>query len=101
MLLPDKQHKLDTAEDLLKDLTSSKDHIKAIAPKRKKRVTKLWKDFENGYLKDLEVCKSVNSTTSCNYPFNTLDIQTAGAGKSESQRINEKFYRSVQEQDII
>lgn len=43
------------AQDLYDEIVSSRESIKQTAPRRKKRGTMLWKEFEKSYRKDLEV----------------------------------------------
>jgi hypothetical protein len=53
--LTEKGKDLQNAQDLYNEILSSKEKIKRTAPRRKKRETLLWKEFEINYRKDLEV----------------------------------------------
>ena len=44
-----------TSKDLYDEIMAKKESIKATAPKRKKKTTKLWREFEESYLMDLNV----------------------------------------------
>lgn len=43
------------AKNLYDEIMLKKENIKATASKRKKRMTQIWKDFEESYQKDLDV----------------------------------------------
>ena len=53
--LTEKGKDFQNAHDLYNEILSSKEKIKRTAPKRKKKETLLWKQFETNYRKDLEV----------------------------------------------
>lgn len=44
-----------TSKDIYDQIVAKKESIKATAPKRKKKTTQIWREFEESYLMDLNV----------------------------------------------
>lgn len=60
IILTEKGHDFYKAQDLYNEVLTSREKIKYTAPKRKKRETLLWKEFEKSYRKDLEALYQIS-----------------------------------------
>ena len=58
------------SKDLYDEIIATKESIKATAPKRKRKATQIWKEFEKSYLMDLNVSLFIQHTLfSCNHAY--------------------------------
>ena len=55
IILTEKGKDFQNAQELYNEVLSCRENIKFTAPRKKKRETSLWKEFEVSYHKDLEV----------------------------------------------
>ena len=77
----DKAKDLHESQDLYSEVMSARESIKAMAPKKKRRKTQIWMDFEESYKWDLQVL-SLFSCSACTSfgitPFRSINLKKKG-----------------------